>query len=115
MFYLEVKFILIFQKKQITCTPTLPSGITIAGATSQQCVIKNSGGTIVETVALTAGTGMSTATFYSGTYTVEHTVVKDGQTMTASESVTFTTSDTTKTSMPTLVNQGVIKDFVTSK
>ena len=92
--------------KSITCTPMI-TGVTISSSspTSATCVIK-SGSTTIDTVTTTSNTGTSTATFYSGTYTVEHSVVIDGQTYSASESVTFTTSDTTMTSMPTLTNQG---------
>ena len=92
--------------KMITCTPMI-TGVTISSSspTSATCVIK-SGSTTIDTVTTTSDTGTSTATFYSGSYTVEHTVVIDGQTYSASETVTFTTSDTTMTSMPTLTNQG---------
>ena len=85
----------ILQPYQIGCTVTIDGvDLSTAGTTTDNCVIKDSGGTTQETIDLTSGTGTGAMYYTAGIYTLEGTVVLTaGTTYTGTTTVTITNSN----------------------
>ena len=74
-----------FQPYQIGCSVSI-SGVDLSTdtTTTDDCVIKDFGGTTQETIDLTSGSGTGAMYYTAGIYTLEGTVVIGGTTYTGS-------------------------------
>ena len=86
-----------FQPYQIGCTVSI-SGVDLSTdtTTTDDCVIKDFGGTTQETIDLTSGSGTGAMYYTAGIYTLEGTVVIGGTTYTGTTTI-IVNGDTTGT------------------